>query len=82
MSAEDEEAANTIQDDNIIDDPDYTPKPTIRLQSTPGTSAVSSQSSSIPPPPVYSDDNKYLRDQLQKQKDMADCFGFKVCLNN
>ncbi len=83
MSAEDEEAANTIQDgDNIIDDPDYNPS-TIRLTGTSsaGTSAATlmTQSvSSVPPPPLITDDTKNLREQLQKQKDMQDCFGFRV----
>ncbi|CAG2122980.1 unnamed protein product, partial [Medioppia subpectinata] len=35
LSAEDEEAANTIQEDSIIEDPDYMPKPNIRLSSAP-----------------------------------------------
>lgn len=79
---EDAEAANTIEEDNIIEDPDYQPKPLAKLTAGASTSAASaliSQATSIPPPPIVNDDNKYLRDQLQKQKDLADCFGFKVC---
>lgn len=92
MAAEDEEAANAIQEnDNIIDDPDYLPgKATIRLtsaSSTPNTSMIthasisSTSSSSVPPPPLFTDETKQLREQLQKQKDLAECFGFKVHFN-
>ena len=56
------------------------PKATVRLSSNPGTSsALISQTTSIPPPPIYNEDTKQLREQIQKQKDLADCFGFKVC---
>lgn len=34
-------------------------------------------SSSIPPPPLITEETKNLRDQIQKQKDLADCFGFR-----
>ena len=27
--------------------------------------------------PVISDDTKQIREQIQKQKDLAECFGFK-----
>ncbi|XP_054160506.1 transcriptional repressor CTCF-like [Oppia nitens] len=78
LSTEDAEAANAIQDDSIIDDPDYMPKHSVRLSSAPTTSSgLISQPTSIPPPPLVTDDTKQLRDQIQKQKDLANCFGFK-----
>lgn len=73
LQAEDDEAASAIQSDNIIDDPDFSPSKSIKIASLPTTL--------IPPaalpPPVAVEDTRTIRDQLQKQKDMAECFGFK-----
>lgn len=75
LQAEDEEAANAIQPDNIIDDPDY---------ALPGNKAAKLTSNLpvattpvVPPPLVIPEDTKQIRDQIQKQKDLAECFGFK-----
>lgn len=31
----------------------------------------------MPPPLVIPDETKLMRDQMQKQRDLAECFGFK-----
>ncbi|KAI1301900.1 Transcriptional repressor CTCF [Halotydeus destructor] len=67
LQAEDAEAANAIQDDSIIDEAEFTSGKSIKI-TLPGGGV---------PPPVVAEDTKSIRDQLQKQKDMADCFGFK-----
>lgn len=64
LQTEDDEAANTITG-TIIDESDF--EPTRR-----GTKSGSSV-----PPPVGSEDASDARDKLQKQRDLAQCFGFK-----
>ncbi|RWS04673.1 Zinc-finger double domain containing protein 12-like protein [Dinothrombium tinctorium] len=75
LQAEDEEAANSIQTDNVIDDSDYVAsnKPVAIAQLL----TNQTQQTTVSPPPCIYDENKQLREQLQKQKDLADCFGFK-----
>ena len=73
LQAEDEEAANQIDGGNIIDDPDY--EPPRKMVKVVGAPPVSNQVSVVPPP-IHTED-KRARDQLQKQRDMAQCFGFK-----
>ena len=63
LQTEDDEAANTITG-SIIDDSDF--EPTRRV-------AKSSAASSVPAPLGVED----VRDKLQKQRDLAQCFGFK-----
>lgn len=71
MQAEDEEAANQIDGGAIIDDPDYEPpRKVVKMVGSPATSQ-----SSVPPP-IQTEDRK-ARDQIQKEKDRAQCFGFK-----
>jgi len=43
----------------------------------PITSPSQSSNIVVPPPIVISEDTKLIRDQIQKQKDLAECFGFK-----
>lgn len=71
LQAEDEEAASAIQGDDIIDDPDFTPSRSIKIATLPANVPAAV------PPPVIVEDTKSLREQLQKQKDMANCFGFQ-----
>lgn len=67
---------NQIDGSNIIDDPDY--EPTTRKTSVKviGAPPPVTNQVSVVPPPLQSEDRK-ARDQLQKQRDMAQCFGFK-----
>ncbi|RWS27850.1 zinc finger protein with KRAB and SCAN domains 7-like isoform X2, partial [Leptotrombidium deliense] len=76
LQAEDEEAANSIQANSVIDDPDYVPNNNKTVAVAQLLTNQSQQAAVSPPPTIY-EDNKHLRDHLQKQKDMADCFGFK-----
>ena len=65
---------NQIDGSNIIDDPDYEPpRKMVKVMGAPPQ--VTAQVSVVPPPIVTED--KKVRDQLQKQRDMAQCFGFK-----
>jgi hypothetical protein len=75
LQTEDDEAANAIQEDNIIDDADYTPNRPIKITTLPANALLGP--TGAVPPPIISEDTKTMREHLQKQKDMADCFGFK-----
>lgn len=77
LQSEGDEAASAIQGDNIIDDndPDYVPSSkSIKITTLPATTLVAS---GAVPPPVVAEDTKSIREQMQKKKDMAECFGFK-----
>lgn len=65
LQTEDDEAANTITG-SIIDDSDFEP-----------TRRITKSSVSSVPPPVGLNDPSDIRDKLQKQRDIAQCFGFK-----
>ena len=75
---EDEEAVNQI-DGNIIDDPDYEPTrgKLVKVVTTSGQTVSMTTPHQAVPPPLVLDGDKKIRDQLQKQKDMASAFGFK-----
>lgn len=64
LQTEDDDAANTIT--GIIDESDFEPS----------RRATKSSASSVPPP-VGVDDSTDIRDKIQKQRDLAQCFGFK-----
>lgn len=65
LQTEDDEAANTITG-TIIDESDFEP---VRRGTKSG--------SLVPPPSQGAEDASDARDKLQKQRDLAQCFGFK-----
>lgn len=66
-------------DGNIIDDPDFEPPrgKLVKVVTTTGQTVSMSTPHQAVPPPLVTDGEKKIRDQLQKQKDMASAFGFK-----
>jgi hypothetical protein len=77
LQTEDEEAASAITNDSIIDDPDFNPNGMSSKSGVKMSVASPLMVNPVVPPPVVSEDTKVLRDQIQKQRDLADCFGFK-----
>jgi len=71
LQTEDEEAVHQLEGDAIIDEEGES------FQSSPTRVKILSQNSQAAvPPPVVTED-KRLQDQLQKERDKAECFGFK-----
>lgn len=65
---------NQLDSGNIIDDPDYEP-PRKVVKILAGNAAPQATATAAVPPPVAPDDKR--QNQLQKQREKAECFGFK-----